>query len=205
MKIARVEPSKHINGRVLVFLEDGQLLKVTENELLQFSLRPGQELTEETLRQLQKTAEKSQWKQTAAAMAGQRMLSRKEIRDRLIKKGAEETEAEETAQWLCDLGAVDDASYAAVLVRHYAASGYGAGRIRQEFQKRGIPREMWEGALAQLPPPEEAIRAYVRTKMRTGDEKERKKIADALLRRGFGWNEIRPVLREWGAEMEEEA
>ena len=44
MRIDRIEASKHKRGRVLVFLEDGSLLKVTEQELLTFGLRAGDTL-----------------------------------------------------------------------------------------------------------------------------------------------------------------
>ena len=204
MKITRIEPSKHKKGRILVFFEDDSLLKITESELLQFSLRVGQDLSPETLAALKEAGEKSGWKATGAAMTGRRMFSRKEVKERLVKKGAEETQAEETAAWLETLGAVDDAVYAGVIVRHYAALGYGPGRIRQEFVKRGIAKDLWEEALAQLGDPTAAIEQFVESKMRTGDEKERKKIADALLRRGFSWNDIRPVLNRWGEEIKEE-
>lgn len=204
MKITRIEPSKHKKDRILVFFEDDSLLKITEAELLQFSLREGQDLSPETLAALKEAGEKSGWKATGAAMTGRRMLSRKEVKERLIKKGAEETEAEETAAWLETLGAVDDAAYAGVIVRHYAALGYGPGRIRQEFVKRGIAKELWEEALTQLGDPGLAIEKFMAGKMRTGDKKERKKIADALLRRGFSWSDIRPVLNRWGEEIEEE-
>ena len=204
MKITRIEPSKHISGRVLVFFEDGNLLKVTETELLQFALRIGQELPEETFAALKAAGERSGWKAAGAAMTGRRMLSRKEVKQRLVKKGAEEADAEETAAWLEELGAVDDAAYAEVIVRHYAALGYGAGRIRQEFVRRGIGRELWEEALARLDDPEAAIEKFAAGKRKNGGEKERKKIADALLRRGFSWSDIRPVLNRWGEEIEEE-
>ena len=204
MKITRIEPSKHKKDRILVFFEDDSLLKITEAELLQFSLREGQDQSPETLAALKEAGEKSGWKATGAAMTGRRMLSRKEVKEHLIKKGAEETEAEETAAWLETLGAVDDAAYAGVIVRHYAALGYGPGRIRQEFVKRGIAKELWEEALTQLGNPGLAIEKFMAGKMRTGDKKERKKIADALLRRGFSWSDIRPVLNRWGEEIEEE-
>ena len=204
MKITRIEPSKHKKDRILVFFEDDSLLKITEAELLQFSLREGQDLSPETLAALKEAGEKSGWKATGAAMTGRRMLSRKEVKERLIKKGAEETEAEETAAWLETLGAVDDAAYAGVIVRHFAALGYGPGRIRQEFVKRGIAKELWEETLTQLGDPGLAIEKFMAGKMRTGDKKERKKIADALLRRGFSWSDIRPVLNRWGEEIEEE-
>ena len=203
MKIARMEPSKHKKGRILVFLQDDSLIKVTENEVLTFALRPGLDLSDETLQALKAAAESSDLRQTAAAMTGRRMLSGQEVRKRLIKKGAEENEVNDTVQWLQELGAVDDDAYAAVLGRHYGAKGYGPGRVRQELQKRGISRELWEEALSQLPPSEEAIRQYISAKWRPGDERMGKKIADALLRRGFSWNEIRPILREWAQNEDE--
>ena len=49
MRIERIEASKHKRGRVLVFLEDGACLKITEQELLDFGLRSGDELDQETL------------------------------------------------------------------------------------------------------------------------------------------------------------
>ena len=44
-----MEPSKHKKNRILVFLEGGQLLKITENELLHHDLRPGADLSEKTV------------------------------------------------------------------------------------------------------------------------------------------------------------
>ena len=57
MRIERVEASKHKRGRVLVFLEDGACLKITEQELLDFGLRSGDELDEETLKRLKEQME----------------------------------------------------------------------------------------------------------------------------------------------------
>ena len=89
-------------------------------------------------------------------MAARQMLSKKELCRRLEKKGAAQEAAAETADWLEELGAVDDAAFAGVIARHYGALGYGARRVQQELQRRGIPRELWEEALRQLPPPQEA-------------------------------------------------
>ena len=70
MKVEKLEPSKHRKGRILVFLEDGSLLKVTERELLDFDLRPGETLDDETLTRLRAAACCSDAKAQAAAMAG---------------------------------------------------------------------------------------------------------------------------------------
>lgn len=205
MRIERIEKSKHKQERVLVFLEGGDLLRITGAELLRFGLYKGMDLSPALVVELQAAAQQSQLKQTAARMASGQMLSKKEVRRRLTKKGATEQEAEETAGWLESLGAVDDAGYAGVIVRHYGAMGYGAGRVRQELHRRGVPKELWDAALEQLPPPEEAIRKFLAGKLRGRGmtPEDSRRLAAALQRRGFAWQEIRPVLNEWGQEIEE--
>lgn len=205
MRIERIEKSKHKQERVLVFLEGGDLLRITGAELLRFGLYKGMDVPPELVVELQAAARQSELKQTAARMASGRMLSKKEVQRRLTKKGADEAQAAEMADWLESLGAVDDEGYAGVIARHYGAMGYGTGRVRQELQHRGVPKELWDGALAQLPAPEDAIRKFLRAKLRgrdmTADESRR--LAAALQRRGFSWNDIRPVLNEWGQEIDE--
>ena len=205
MRIDRIEKSKHKQERVLVFLEGGDLLRITGAELLRFGLYKGMDLPPALVVELQAAAQKSELKQTAARMASGQMLSKKEVQRRLTKKGAPEQEAEETADWLESLGAVDDAGYAGVIVRHYGAMGYGAGRVRQELHRRGVPKELWDAALEQLPPPEEAIRKFLAGKLRGRGmtPEDSRRLAAALQRRGFVWQEIRPVLNEWGQEIEE--
>ena len=205
MRITRIENSKHVQERVLVYLEEGDPLRITQNELLQFGLYQGMDLSPELVVQLQDTGKRSESRAKAARMASGRMLSRKELTDRLNRKGVDPDTAEETADWLEALGAVDDAAYAGVIARHYAASGYGPGRVRQELQKRGIPRELWEDALSQLPDSADAIDGFLKKKLggRTPDRAMLKKLSDALLRRGFFWNDIRPALNRLGGEIEE--
>ena len=152
-----MEPSKHKKNRILVFLEGGQLLKITENELLHHDLRPGADLPEETVEELKKSAQASQMKARGAQLTGSRMLSKKQVVEHLTRRGGDRAAAEDTARWLEELGAVDDGG----LRRGYhpalqGAAGYGPGRIRQELNHRGIPRDLWEEALSQMPPAEEA-------------------------------------------------
>lgn len=165
MRITRIENSKHVQERVLVYLEEGDPLRITQNELLQFGLYQGMDLSPDLVVQLQNTGRRSESRAAAARMASGRMLSRKELTDRLNRKGVDPDTAEEMADWLEALGAVDDAAYAGVIARHYAASGYGPGRVRQELQKRGIPRELWEDALSQLPDSADAIDGFLKKKL----------------------------------------
>lgn len=205
MKIVRIEKSKHVQERVLVYLEEGDPLRITRNELLQFGLYRGMDLPPETMVQLQNAGKRSQSRAAAARLASGRMMSRKELAERLGRKGIAPDTVVEAVDWLESLGAVDDAAYAGAVARHYAAGGYGPGRVRQELQKRGIPRELWDSALAQLPDSAAAIDKFLQSKLkgRTPDRTTLKKLSDALLRRGFSWNDIRPALNRLGEEIDE--
>ena len=205
MKITRIENSKHVQERVLVFLEEGDPLRITGHELLQFGLYPGMDLSPQLVVQLQAAGQRSESRVKAARLASGRMMSRKELTDKLSRKGIDPDTAEETADWLESLGAVDDVAYAGVIARHYAASGYGPGRVRQELQKRGVSRELWDDALSQLPDSADAIDRFLQKKLsgRTPDRAMLKKLSDALLRRGFSWSDIRPALNRLGEEIDE--
>ena len=205
MKIKRIEASKYVQERVLVYPEEGDPLRITRAELLQFGLHQGMDLPPELVVELEKSYKRSSLRAKGAQLASGRMLSKKELREKLVRKGAGEEEAQDIALWLEELGAVDERAYAGILVRHYAAAHYGKKRIVQELQRRGIPRELMEEALAQLPEPREAIEGYLAAKYngRSLDFDERRKLGNTLLRRGFDWHDIRPVLNALGEEIEE--
>ena len=131
-------------------------------------------------------------KNRALRILERRDVSRKELVRKLTEKGERSEDAEQVADWLCGLNVIDDARYAAMIVRHYSAKGYGKSRMQQELYRHGIEKELWEEALEQYAPGEEKIDALLRSKCRSDppDRAELKKAADALLRRGFSWKEI---------------
>lgn len=206
MRIERVELSRHKKGRVLVFLEDGACLKITEQELLDFRFQAGDELDGETLERLKAAAGLSNTRAAAADLIGRRAMSRRDLEKKLREKGASEAEARYAAEWLEAIGAINDAEYAAALVRHYGGRGYGPSYIRQKLYEKGVPKELWEDALEELPEgsPIDAFLAS-RLRGRAPDEKEKRRLTNALLRRGFPWGEVKAAWRRLGEEMQEES
>lgn len=197
MRIERIEASRHKKGRILVFLEDGACLKITEQELLDFGLRSGDNLGQEALGRLKEAAGVSNTRAAAADLIGKRAMSRRDLERKLREKGANEAEARYAAEWLEAIGALNDAEYAAALVRHYSGMGYGPARVREKLYEKGIPRELWEDALGELPEEGGQVDAFLQSKLRgrIPDEKEKRRLTNALLRRGFPWGEVRAA---WG-------
>ena len=205
MRIEEVKKSERKKGRFLVKLEDGNILRVTEEELLRFGLRAGLELDGGAMEALAASVRASSAKAAAADMIGSRALSKKELTRRLVKKGSDEADAQAAADWLEDIGAVDDAGYAAALVRHYGGKGYGPARVREELRRRGVDRELWDEALEEMPEAAEILDALIRKKCRgeLSDPKEKKRVSDGLLRRGFGWSDVKAAMGRY-TEMTED-
>ena len=121
----------------------------------------------------------------------------------LVQKGSEADDAGAAAEYLENIGALDDAAYAAMLVRHYSAQGYGSARLRDELYRRCVPRELWDEALETAPDAQETLACVIASKTRGKplNEKDYKRLSDALLRRGFSWGEVKTALRTAGAAL----
>ena len=99
-----------------------------------------------------------------------------------------------------------DAAYAAALVRHCGDMGYGPRRAREKLREKGVPQELWDEALDELPPDGEQIDRFLQSKLhgRFPEDKEKKRLTDALLRRGFSWGEVKSAWGRYGSEIWEE-
>ena len=215
MRISKLAPSQHITGRWLCHLEDGTILRITENEVVAFGLCSDLELTEAQLEAIKKAAKAAAVREKAMDLLSARPLSRKELVDKLTARPrnkekeplADRETAEAAADRLEELGYLNDQAYAHTVAEHYAAKGCGPSRIREELYRRGVPRDYWDEALEGLEAPDEAIDAFLQKKLRGADltdPKSYKRAADALARRGFRWEDIKDGLRRYGGAMEED-
>ena len=130
-------------------------------------------------------------RQQALKILERRDVSRKMLLDKLTEKGISYADAEEVADWLCGLGVVNDERFAGLVVRHYAAKGYGRRRIHDELYRRGIDREFWDGALAELPETDDAVDRLLSVRLCGAVSPEALQRAQSyLLRRGYSWDEV---------------
>ena len=205
MVIQDLKPSRRVEGRWLAVLEDGSILRLGEGEVVDFALYAGKELSEGEAEALTQAARRSGLRQKALNLLTSKPMSRRELEQKLRSWEAGEEEAAAIADRMEELGFLNDAAYAAQVVRYYSAKGYGERKLRDELYRRGIPRELWDEALAQLPPAADAVRKVVAARLRGRPmtQEDSRKLAAALQRRGFSWNDIRPVLNEWGQEIDE--
>lgn len=121
-------------------------------------------------------------KEKALSLLARKPQSRKELERKLSQWEATQEEAAAICERMAELGYLDDAAYAAQVVRYYSAKGYGERKRRDELYCRGVPRELWEDALDQAQDSSTAIDAFLTKKLggRTPDRQELKKLSDAL-------------------------
>ena len=187
--------------RFTLVFEGAQELKTTLGIITDRFLHSGMELSEEEYRDLASASTLSLCRARALRIINARPMSREEMRKRLTEKGETPENAELCADWLCEMGLINDEVYAGSVVRHYAAKGYGQARIKQELRRHGVPREMWGEALEQMPEQDEYLERFLRTRLNDpNDRAQIKKVSDALFRRGYSWEQIKHALNEYDTQ-----
>ena len=222
MKIEKLEPSKHKQGRWLVWLEDASIVRISEGDVVSLGLYAGKELSDSEADALTAAESRSKLMERAVGLLSLRPMSRRELLDKLCapprqkkekypyeklddapdpealqsQREALREQAEAVADRLTELGLLNDGEYARAVVRHYAGKGYGPRKIRDELYRRGVPREFWEDAMAEREPDDSQIDKLARQKLRGAEptREDLKKVSDYLARRGYGWEEISAAL-----------
>jgi len=142
--------------------------------------------------------EQSPVRMRALKILGSRQMSASEMERRLVSKGETQEDARDTAEWLVDIGAIDDEEYAVSIVRHYTAKGYGLARVRDELFRRGIPRDLWDEALSGIEGMEDAVADYLEKKLKGSHDKDDiRRASDTLCRRGFSYEEARTAIARY--------
>jgi len=200
--VVKMTPSPRIKDCFIAEFDSGDKLSVTVNQIADFSVYSGRRFTEEEYALLSEAVSLARAKARALRALGSRPMSVKEMTDKLKQKGTSDETADEAVSWLEKAGFLNDEEYAGQIVRHYSEKGYGIGRIREELRRRGVPRELWDDVLEQMPETNELVLKLLRVKLKgkTPDKKEKDKAAAALMRRGFSWEEIRCAMNRLEAE-----
>lgn len=204
MKVESIEQTRSPSGKLRVRFDNGSSLLIFPSVIAEHGIYSGMELPEAALNSLKESNAAASAKDRAVRIVSAASISKKELEKRLIQKGEKEEDAKQAVMWLEDLKLLDDKQVAQQIVRNGLSRGYGASRIRQMLYEKRIPKELWEEALSDLPPQDDAIDTFLQRRFhgRKPDRAECKRATDALLRRGHSWNDIRRALERYAPEEE---
>ena len=204
MRIDSLKTSPDRAGRYWVTFDDGTRMGLYRQTVEDFGLYTGMELTEQDFDSLQTAAGQMSAKMRAVRIVSASSVSKKDLEQRLIRKGEDPGQAKEAVQWMEDLHLVNDRNTAEQIVHSCICKGYGLQRAKQALYEKRIPKQYWEEALADYPDQWEKIESFLRSRLdETSDEKQKKKAIDALLRRGHSYSVIRQVLNELSFDTED--
>ena len=204
MRIDSLKTSPDRAGRYWVTFDDGTKLGLYRQTVEDFGLYTGMELTEQEFDVLQTAVGQWSAKMRAVRIVSASSVSKKDLEQRLVRKGEDPDQAKEAVQWMEELHLVNDRNTAEQIVHSCISKGYGLQRAKQALYEKRIPKQYWEEALAEYPDQWEKIESFLRNRLdETSDEKQRKKAIDALLRRGHSYSVIRQVLNELSFDTED--
>ena len=204
MRIDSLKTTPDRAGRYWVTFEDGTKQALYRQTVEDFALYSGKELSEEEWEALQKAIGKMSAKMRAVRIVSATNVSRKDLEQRLVRKGEDPEQAKEAVQWMEDLHLVDDRNTAEAVVHSCISKGYGLQRAKQALYEKRIPKEYWEEALEDYPDQMEKICSFLRSRLDVdSDDRQVKKAIDALLRRGHSYRTIREALNELSFDSEE--
>lgn len=177
--------------------EDGFSMRLYRQTVENFGLYAGRELSEEEMTELRKAAGEMSAKMRAVRIVAASSVSKRDLESRLIHKGEDPTQAKQAVEWMSDLHLVDDAKTAEQIVERCIYKGYGLSRAKQALYEKRIPKEYWEDALAEYPDQTEKILEFLRSRLKAGcQERDVRRVTDALLRRGHSYQQIRRAMQQ---------
>ena len=195
MRIDSLKNTPDRAGRYWVVFEDGTKLGLYRQTVEDFGLYIGKELSDEEKAALLTAAGKMSAKMRAVRIVSATNVSRRDLEERLVRKGEDPEQAKEAVRWMEELHLVDDRNTAEQVVHSCISKGYGLARAKQALYEKRIPKALWEEALADYPDQTERIESFLRSKLdEDSDERQIKRAIDALIRRGHSYGKIRQVL-----------
>ena len=201
MIITDVQPRRRRLSQLYI---DGEAaVKVDTETWLRSGLAVGDDIDDERLHQLLQDSAAHRAHEKALYLLEHRAHSKKELADKIARAEFDRDAANAAADRMEELGLVDDEQYARRLAQElFERRKFGARRVRQELQQKGIDAGIISLVLEEFSPETdenaEKIRDIVERKYPTAweDEKVRRRAVAALQRYGYKLDDIFAVLRE---------
>lgn len=204
MRINSLKLSPDRAGRYWVTFEDDSKIGLYRQTVEDFGLYTGMELSDGEMEALRTAAGQMSAKMRAVRIVSASSVSKRDLEQRLIRKGEDPDQAKAAVQWMEDLHLVNDRDTAQALVLSCISKGYGLSRAKQALYEKRIPKKYWEEVLEDYPDQNEEIKAFLRSRLDADSgQKEIRKAVDALIRRGHSYGTIRSVLNGLSFDTED--
>ena len=185
MELTAAEPRR--KSLTQLYLDGEPAVKVDTETFVRFKLKPGDEITDERLRELIEASNAHRAQEKALYLLEHRNHSKKELRDKLLRAEIPKEAAQAAADRMEELGLVNDEAFAKAYARElFLRKRYGKTRVRQELRLKGIDPELTE----------ELLEEY------GGEEAALENISAVLERKYAAWREDEKIKRRAFAALQ---
>ena len=163
MRIDLLKTSPDRAGRYWITLETGKKMALYRQTVENFALYSGKELSDEEWKALQQHAGQMSAKMRSVRIVSASSVSKRDLQERLVRKGEDPEQAKEAVAWMEELHLLDDRNTAEQVVHSCISKGYGLQRAKQALYEKRIPKQYWEEALEDYPDQADRIESFLRS------------------------------------------
>ncbi len=205
MVITKIEIQKKNDSRSSVFIDNKFAFGASNVDILFYKLKENQEISEDKLNEILEAIVYIKARDAAFKYLGFKARTQKELFNKLLEKEYSEEVAEKICEEMIKYKYIDDLSYAQnYLKEQLSFKGNGTSKIKFQLLQKGISREIIDSLFEeddfhteQL----EKAKQLIEVKTRRIDlenitDKEKKKVYDFLLRRGYSYSVVNEAFKE---------
>ena len=141
MRIDLLKTAPDRAGRYWVTFSDGTKQALYRQTVEDFGLYTGMDLSAEEYDRLLTAAGQMSAKMRAVRIVSASSVSKRDLQDRLVRKGEDPTQAKEAVEWMEELHLLDDRNTAEQVVHSCISKGYGLQRAKQALYQKRIPKQ----------------------------------------------------------------
>lgn len=208
MVVTRIEPQKKNPERYNIFIDGEFAFGLIMEDILFFKIKEGNEISEERYDYIINTVMYIKAQNIALNYLGYKMRTEKEVKNKLFEKEYDEEIVDRVIEFLRKYNYVDDLKYAQSYINEVQRiKPKGSYAIKQKLREKGISDIIIAEALEEgdLDEDDGAQRLLCK---KLGDRrevsfKEKKKLHDFLLRRGYSYGIIKKAFESLEIKLEE--
>jgi regulatory protein len=202
--ITQIVGPKGRPNRRRIYLDGRFAFSVKLNVVAKFRLREGMELSSAQLAAIEQGEIRQECLDRAMKYLSGRLHSREELRKKLIRQEYSQQLIDEVLDELRRLGYVDDARFAKTKALSAAQhKHHGPRRAMMELMRAGVKKEVAEVAVGEVYESNDNVaearklaqKQAARLK-KLDPQVARRRLAGMLVRRGFDYDAIKPVIEE---------
>lgn len=190
--ISAITPQKRSKTRYNIMTEEGFLLSLSDESIVRHSLKAGKELSEELLEELHREDSLKYAKELSLRFVTYAPRSRQQLVKHLQQRELDPESIEGACAFMEEYGYIDDERYARLYAESYLKK-YSPYVVKQRLINEGVSPALAESVTADCETADTLQKLFEKLQMKYQSEeplKQKKKICDALARRGYRWSEI---------------